>query len=699
MSQRGGSILDFGGKKMCSCCFELVKGGFCSFCGYNKKAYKPKGSELPVGMTLNGRYNIGMVLGQGGFGVTYKAFDKKEGCIVAVKEYYPRGTVYRNTANNSVSLSAPNLADDFRNGQEKFYKEAETISRFNGNPNIVGIKDFFYDKGTAYYAMEYLDGMDLKQYIKRSGGKLPQENVLRIANTIANALLIAHSMDILHRDISPDNIYVLKSGGVKLIDFGAAREVMANHSHSLSVILKQGFAPVEQYQRKGKQGPWTDIYALGATMYYALTGRVPDDATERLEDPEIGSADEYGVDNDFWAVVRKSMEIKRDDRYQNITEMKEALKELKITEMPLTYLEDNTGSPVSEFHLNSNVEGKSVEDENYGDETVVIDEEYRKSAASLNEVLSTENSSSISRDIGNIGIAGNEENKKEKRFWGRRTAVIAAASLTAIFFVTGFLMFSMKGNKGRGETVDEVNLSDNGNIEDRKIKEDEPDKELLMKESPQLNNRWVPESSPPVMEVDSREEILTETPTGIPMDLPEETPTETPTDSSEETPKTEKIDFPSPTSEKYNITDGFVSDVIDGKPYIKSAYFCLYFDEEDYSNKLWDWKSGADNAISLYYAKADGGTDDAKNIVITIKAYDGDLSYKEVKKDCDKIRNLTGYTYQMAGEGKSKKYVVFFINKYSSDNKEKQKEYDSLLTYAKKIDKGKKDNPFICSDN
>lgn len=318
------------GRKICNNCFRQIKTEPCKYCGYKKSAYRPEAGILPVGTVLKKRYCIGEVLGKGGFGVTYKAFDTVDSKIVAVKEYYPSGLVHRDTGTTQISVSSKQYEDNFKVGADKFFEEAKMVSRFNGNPNIVNVYEFFYENGTVYFAMEYLDGVDLKHFVKERGGKLPQENVLYIANIITDALLIAHSMNVLHRDISPDNIFILNNGEVKLIDFGAARQVLAEQSKSISVILKQGFAPLEQYQRRGKQGPWTDIYALGATLYYVLTGKMPDEVTERLDFPDIGSADEYGVDPDFWEIIRKCMEVRAADRYQTVFELKEKLNALHL---------------------------------------------------------------------------------------------------------------------------------------------------------------------------------------------------------------------------------------------------------------------------------------------------------------------------------------------------------------------------------
>ena len=323
------------GKKICDNCFSVIKGEPCPNCGFKWSKYKPEFGTLPVGTMLAKRYAVGKVLGKGGFGVTYKAYDTAIGKIVAVKEYYPNGLVYRDSGTTGVTVTDAKHTENFQSGADKFYMEAKTISKFNGNPNIVGVYEFFYENNTVYYVMEYLEGQDLKQYLKKNGGKLSQEKALYVAEVMTDALLITHSLNVLHRDISPDNIYVLNSGELKLIDFGAARQVFAEQSKSLSVILKQGFAPLELYQRRGKQGPWTDVYALGATLFYALTGNVMDDATERLEDDSIGSAEQYGVDPAFWAVIEKCVAVRPENRYQSVLELKQAISGLSLRPVPL----------------------------------------------------------------------------------------------------------------------------------------------------------------------------------------------------------------------------------------------------------------------------------------------------------------------------------------------------------------------------
>ncbi len=326
-------MLEINGRNYCEHCFAELNSnaGKCPFCTYPKNNEKYP-TALTEGTILAGRYVVGRVLGKGGFGVTYLCYDSKDRTRVAIKEYLPDSLTHRNTGETQVSTYGGESEEYFKTGAQKFYDEAKLVSRFNGNPNIISVYEFFYENNTTYFVMEYLDGTDLKHYIKEKGGKISEEETLYIAQKVAEALMIVHSTDVLHRDISPDNIFLCSDGKVKLIDFGAARQVVGEASKSLSVILKQGFAPLEQYQKRGKQGPWTDIYALGASLYYALTGEVLDDAMSRIADDELNLE---SITPGFAAILQKMLEIKIEERYQNTFELKTALSELPITPKPI----------------------------------------------------------------------------------------------------------------------------------------------------------------------------------------------------------------------------------------------------------------------------------------------------------------------------------------------------------------------------
>jgi len=326
-------MLNINNQNLCEYCFEQLPGKTksCPCCPGEHNITKYP-TALPEKTILVGRYSVGKVLGKGGFGITYLCYDLKEGKKVAIKEYFPDTLAHRNTGETAVTSYDDARLESFRIGAEKFYEEAKMVARFNGNPNIISVYEFFYENNTAYFVMEYLSGTDMKGYLEQHGGRISESEVLYIAKRAIEALMIIHSTGVLHRDISPDNIFICDNGDVKLIDFGAARQVIADASNSLSVILKHGFAPIEQYQRKGKQGAWTDIYALGASMYYSITGKLPDDAMSRLEEPAL---DFSGVSPKFAAVIDRMLAVKADDRYRTVFEVLNDLNATGIAETSL----------------------------------------------------------------------------------------------------------------------------------------------------------------------------------------------------------------------------------------------------------------------------------------------------------------------------------------------------------------------------
>ena len=275
-------------EKRCYGCMKLkTSSPICEHCGYDERTQNDP-HRLPAGTVLKEQYLVGKVLGQGGFGITYLGWDLYLDIPVAIKEYYPSGVVMRDT---TVTMDVVSCSGDegarFRNNKERFLREAKMLARFSQVPEIVQVKNFFLANNTAYIVMEYVEGTTLKQYVADHGGKLSVEETLSILRPVIEALCKVHKAGLVHRDISPDNIMMLPSGGVKLLDFGAVRDVGEaavdkQLTKSTEAILKQGYAPIEQYQKRGSLGPWTDVYALCATIYYCLTGEVPPDAPERL---------------------------------------------------------------------------------------------------------------------------------------------------------------------------------------------------------------------------------------------------------------------------------------------------------------------------------------------------------------------------------------------------------------------------------
>ena len=294
----------------------------CPHCGLNENDL---GGASPAfikpGYELNGRYIVGIALGQGGFGITYIGFDKVLGQRVAIKEYYPSDIAQRVPGDRTV-MPFTNSDSNFEHGKQKFIDEARTLGRFSGYHGIVEVKDCFNANGTAYMVMQYLDGTDMKGYLNKRGGHLGEKESISILTPVIEALKEVHKAGVIHRDISPDNIFMTSDGQVKLIDFGAAKQAVGGQK-SLSVTLKPGYAPEEQYRTRGNQGPWTDVYALTATLYRMITGNTPPDSLERLMNDEMVIPN-YLPEN-IRLAIQKGMAVNAADRFATIDELQAAL--------------------------------------------------------------------------------------------------------------------------------------------------------------------------------------------------------------------------------------------------------------------------------------------------------------------------------------------------------------------------------------
>lgn len=321
----------------------------CPYCGYCEGTPPKELYHLYPGVGLyNNRYVIGTCIGFGGFGITYKAWDNVLETVVAVKEYYPTGLVQRVPGKPQVIIYTGESKEEYMQGLERFLDEAKNMAKFVDNPNIVHVDAFFEENNTAYLVMEYLPGMTLKSYLKSKGGRIGCEEVIPIADAVITALKEIHAGGIIHRDISPDNIMLCNDGRIKLLDFGAARFSDADQERTRSIILKPGFAPPEQYQAKSKQGPWTDIYALCATVYRAITGVLPDESVNRVIEDTVQSPIQIYSDipERISNTVMKGMSIYHEIRFSNVDELKKALdgekkvmepkKELRVRRMKRT---------------------------------------------------------------------------------------------------------------------------------------------------------------------------------------------------------------------------------------------------------------------------------------------------------------------------------------------------------------------------
>ena len=343
-------------KKRCGSCFREYEGGPCPYCG----GAQNEEHQLPVGTVIRDRYQIGKVLGQGGFGITYIAWDTLMQKSVAVKEFYPTGTVFRKSElSTAVECGTKAMVPHYEYSRERFLREASALVQFQEIPEVVGIQDFVKENNTAYIVMEYVRGVDLAKYIQRKGGRLSVDETFRILKPVMEALAKVHKGGIVHRDISPDNIILDPMGGAKLLDFGAVRavedpDVDKGLSKSTEAILKQGFAPIEQYNTRGSLGPWTDEYAMCATVFYCLTGRIPEDASIRMSegiDPDWSSIP--GLPEHQRKALEKGISCRAKDRYPNMDQLLAALfpEETAQTvpepaeETPVTQVEEKAKAP------------------------------------------------------------------------------------------------------------------------------------------------------------------------------------------------------------------------------------------------------------------------------------------------------------------------------------------------------------------
>lgn len=308
-------------KSICLNCFgDLDSGRVCLSCHKHADDSPSPAHHLPDRTVLNGKYLVGKALGEGGFGITYLAWDVTNGIKVAIKEYFPSGFVNRLPKSNNVIINSKQNQAASNRGLKRFIEEAKNLAKIKNLSGIVNVRDFFSANGTAYIVMEFLDGISLKKYMQRKG-RATTDEILTIMRPVMDSLVQVHRTGLIHRDISPDNIIITKYNEVKLIDFGAAKQSNLD-GKSLSIVLKQGFAPEEQYRTHGEQGPWTDVYALGVTIYYCITGQLPPESIQRLvkdtivRPSELGAEITPGQEN----ALMKALAVAAKNRYADVSQ-------------------------------------------------------------------------------------------------------------------------------------------------------------------------------------------------------------------------------------------------------------------------------------------------------------------------------------------------------------------------------------------
>ena len=275
-------------------------------------------NALPAGYRLES-FRLGSVLGHGGFGITYRALDEDLQQAVAIKEYLPREVAFRDQDSTVVPLSESDR-ETFEWGLERFLDEARTLARFR-HLNIVGVRRFLRANGTAYLVMDYCEGESLESVLAREG-TLPAERLEAMLKPLLDALRTLHVAGVTHRDIKPGNIYLRADGSPVLLDFGAARQALAQHSRSVTAMATPGYAAFEQYSTKGKQGPWTDIYGLGATLYRCVMGQRPSDASDRMLEDDLVPAVEAAAGrypHPLLAQIDSALKMRPEDRPQSLS--------------------------------------------------------------------------------------------------------------------------------------------------------------------------------------------------------------------------------------------------------------------------------------------------------------------------------------------------------------------------------------------
>jgi len=310
--------------KYCPYCASQINSGTkCAVCNFSE-TYSPKSHHLQPGTLLHGRYLIGVVLGEGGFGITYLGRDLALDMKVAVKEYYPSGMALRShEASCNVTLLSQTFSQDFFAGKKRVLEEAQALAKLDKESAVVTVRDFFEENNSAYIVMEFIEGSDLRKEIRYQGKPMDHKKLLPLLEPVFDALDELHGLGLVHRDISPDNI-MTENGIARLIDFGCA--MPTRHDGENVNTVKHGFSPIEQYSNENI-GPWTDVYAMAATIYYCITGKLPPKATDRAVGDTIQTPSSLGIKlkaKQEKALMR-ALSLNPQDRFQTMDAFGKAL--------------------------------------------------------------------------------------------------------------------------------------------------------------------------------------------------------------------------------------------------------------------------------------------------------------------------------------------------------------------------------------
>ncbi len=314
----------------CYHCFETLRdkgADTCPYCGTPLKQIEWDSRRyLKPGTILQNKFFVGNAIGKGGFGNTYVGWNEVLQCKVAIKEYFPTNLTARGADGVTVTITSSDTQGYFRSGLEQFLEEARNVASLQDVKGVVQIYSFFEENGTGYIIMEFLEGMDVKQILREKGNRVDYDWARRVILTVLHTLREVHNRGILHRDIAPDNIFVTNEGVIKLIDFGAAKSAAAGERQR-AIVLKSGYAPIEQYTRTMEQGPYTDLYAVSALFYRMLTGTKPPSAPDRmrLDRMEPLSAKGIQIPESAEMAITMCLYIDPEYRLQTVDEYMEAL--------------------------------------------------------------------------------------------------------------------------------------------------------------------------------------------------------------------------------------------------------------------------------------------------------------------------------------------------------------------------------------
>lgn len=457
----------------------------CPFCGNDIVGPTNDNTCLPAGSVLKQRYVLGRVLGDGGFGITYIGYDKALKRKVAVKEFFPNECVTRQKGDTMVTPLSGERGERYQSGLKSFQEEAQRLANLGSIEGVVNVYDVFADNGTAYIVMEYLSGDTVAQMVEKSK-VLGFGRTMNIIVPVLRSLIKVHNAGIIHRDISPQNIIKTKEGKIVLIDFGAARQNTFSMSKSISIILKQGYAPIEQYDNKLEQNSWTDVYGVAATMYYMLTGVTPQFANSRLLEDTLAPVSELreGLPPQLDDILKNALAVRPEERTQTAQELLDQIMTLKDFKRPVKKKPKNPDKVATERITKK--QWKTYVGTSLSDTADPADKEYQPT------VITIERKTKKEDPLESQPLVPEKVKPKVSAplIAGITVAVIVLAALVGVAYNRNSTVIIPDF---RGQNIDMVQAMNEDEFEFEIIKNYSPDTDLdvVVSQSPMANSRRV----------------------------------------------------------------------------------------------------------------------------------------------------------------------------------------------------------------